>query len=38
MKKKEAKNHKKKVPKKPPGLEEEKKISYKDFKLLNEKK
>lgn len=39
-KKQESKNHKKKVPKKPPGvgIEKEKKISYKDFKLLNEKK
>ena len=39
----EAKDRRKKVPKKPPGLgstsvEREKKISYKDFKILNERK
>ena len=38
--KNEAKDRRKKVPKKPPGVgnEKEKKISYKDFKLLNERK
>tara|TARA_B100001094_G_C18148053_1_gene782023 strand:+ start:1302 stop:1826 length:525 start_codon:yes stop_codon:yes gene_type:complete len=34
-KKQEAKDRRKKVPKKPPTLEKEKNISYKDFKILN---
>jgi hypothetical protein len=37
-KKQEAKDRRKKVPKKPPTIEKEKNISYKDFKILNEKK
>jgi len=36
--KQEAKDKRKKVAKKPPGLEKEKTISYKDFKILNERK
>jgi hypothetical protein len=34
-KKQEAKDRRKKVPKKPPTVEKEKNISYKDFKILN---
>ena len=34
-KKQEAKDRRKKVPKKPPTVEKEKTISYKDFKILN---
>ena len=34
-KKQEAKDRRKKVPKKPPGVEKERIISYKDFKILN---
>jgi len=37
-KKQEAKDRRKKVPKKPSTLEKEKTISYKDFKILNERK
>lgn len=37
-KKQEAKDRRKKVLKKPPTIEKEKTISYKDFKILNERK
>ena len=38
QKKMDSREYRKKVPKKPPGVDREKTISYKDFKILNEKK